>query len=286
MKYTDYTIEDNDYKKISDMFFALVKDDQTKEKLESILYEGGYKDFGLSTHITNKDNPLIEMQRRISMANLLVQNPKTFDKLVEKNVNIFHGTNGNALPSILKHGINSYDESVDKGIDVVTGEKSTRPKGRNFISFTDVLDVAEGYSTLRSSKDDENLSFEVVIGTTKEEIQKTRRVTINSDISEIGVMNNLPKESIKVLCVPPSKVKYVKKITNNNEIEVLGVEGIKDKFYYVDDMGTIYIDENKYEQIKNNTPKQEKTFKLSELKDLVYNKIFSKKEVNKEEKVK
>ena len=44
-----------------------------------------------STDFNNvKDNPDIEMQRRLGMANLLVQNPKTFDKLVENNVNIFH----------------------------------------------------------------------------------------------------------------------------------------------------------------------------------------------------
>lgn len=285
MKYTDFTLDQlnsTDYKKISNMFFELAKTKEEKEILESILYEGGYKDFGFSTHIGNRDNPQIEMQRRISMANLFVQNPKSFDILQKNNINIFHGTNANALPSILKYGVNSYDESLEKGIYVTTGETSTRQQGRSFISFTDVLDVAEDYSTINSTKDDENLSFEVIIGTTKEEVKKIRTTIIRSDVPEIGINKNLPKESIKLLGVPSSKVNYVKKIVNQ-QIEVIAIDNIKNKFYYVDDMGTIYFDQNRYQQIKDQQKQEDKVFTLSELKELIRKRLF-KKNQNEEEK--
>ena len=222
------------------------------------------------------------MQRRISMANLFVQNPKSFDILQKNNINIFHGTNANALPSILKYGVNSYDESLEKGIYVTTGETSTRQQGRSFISFTDVLDVAEDYSTINSTKDDENLSFEVIIGTTKEEVKKIRTTIIRSDVPEIGINKNLPKESIKLLGVPSSKVNYVKKIVNQ-QIEVIAIDNIKNKFYYVDDMGTIYFDQNRYQQIKDQQKQEDKVFTLSELKELIRKRLF-KKNQNEEEK--
>jgi len=282
MKYTDYTLDrinSNDYKKICNMFFALAQTQQQKEQLESILYEGGYKDFALTSHLGNKDNPQIEMQRRIAMANLITQNPKSFEILQENNINIFHGTNANALPSILKYGLNSYNQSEKDGIYVSTGEKSTRMQGRDFISFTDVLDVAEDYSTLGSSKDDENLSFEIVIGTSKEQIQEKGYVTIHSDIPEIGIKNNLPKESIKIIGVPSSKVNYVKKLVNDKNIEVIAIDNIKEKFYYVDDMGIIYLDQNKYEKIKENQTKKDKVFTLNQLKELVFNKLLKKEEI-------
>ena len=289
MKYSEYNLEsiiNNSYKKICKMFFDLSETEEQKERLISILRDGGYKDYSISSHISSKDNPTVEMRRRISMANLIIQNKEVFDKLVEKKVNIFHGTNANALPSILAHGINSFDESQRKGIYVTTGERSTRTQGRDFISFTDVLDVAEDYSSLNSYKDEENLSFEVIIGTTKEEIEKVSQIRVPSDVPEIGVKKHFPKESIKVICVPPSKVNYVKKLVGK-DIEVLGIKNIKNKFYYVDDIGLIEIYEENYKKLKEKEQEYEKVFKLSELKKFVYKKFLSKpKQEEKENQIK
>ena len=107
MQYSDFTLDQmfercKNYQDVCNIFFELAKDSERKEQLESILYTGGYKDFGCSSKISNKDNPGIELRRRLSMAYLLIRNPKSFDYFVENQINLFHGTNANALPSILK----------------------------------------------------------------------------------------------------------------------------------------------------------------------------------------
>ena len=72
------------------------------------MYYGKYesRDIAFSKR-GNKDNDEMEMKRRISMAFLFVCNPDTFVFLVTNHVNLFHGTNGNALHQILKYGLQS-----------------------------------------------------------------------------------------------------------------------------------------------------------------------------------
>ena len=110
MEYSDYTKEQvmtefGNYQELCELFFSLAKDDETKNKLEHILYEGGYKGFSFSSKIVNKDNPYIEIKRRASLAYLLIRNPETFDNLVDKQVNLFHGT---------KPKFPSTDELIEK----------------------------------------------------------------------------------------------------------------------------------------------------------------------------
>jgi len=262
------------YKKICNMFFELNTDDEIKNKLEEILYEGKYQDFYINSEICSNDNPLVEIGRRMSMAYLLIRNPETFNILMEKRINIFHGTNANALPNILKYGLNSASESTDIGIDVITGEKSTRINNkRSFISFTDVLDVALSYSTIKTEKGVENLSFEIVIGTTVDEIMKSRPKTIRSDVVEIGVDKNFPLEKIKMIGVPSDKVDFVKKLVKDQEgITVVAIDGISEKFYSIDNSSEmIYILENEFEKLKSNLKNStnNKVFSLVELKNLM-----------------
>jgi hypothetical protein len=81
MSYTEININEimdyNNYKEICDMFLALAKDDETKEKLESILYHGIYKDYYICSG-NCIDNPMVEIKRRFSMAYLIVRNPESF----------------------------------------------------------------------------------------------------------------------------------------------------------------------------------------------------------------
>jgi hypothetical protein len=94
---------------------------------------------------------MVEGQRRLSMAYLFVKNPSTFNTLAENKVNLFHGTNSTALPTILEYGLGSIDSSEKRGLDVQTGEQWSRINGkRSFVSLTDVLGIAEGYSTLKN----------------------------------------------------------------------------------------------------------------------------------------
>lgn len=266
-----YTLEQlmeiGDFQRICNCFFYVAPNQEAKNKLFEILYEGCYNGFTFSTNMSNKDNPWIEIQRRISMADLFLRNPSTFEKIVENKINLFHGTNANALPSILKTGMNSIDESQRDGIDVITGENWSRMNGkRNFISFTDVLDLAEDYSTLTPSISNKKLSFEVVIGTDVNEALKAGTTTVHSDIPEVGIRNKLPLESIKFIGVPSSKVKFVRKLVGNSDIIVMPIDGLYDKFYYVDEM-RISIFPDKLEKMKQELNKKRK------------DKIFSKKEI-------
>jgi len=52
-----------------------------------------------------KNNPHLERKKRVAFAYLLATNPETFEMIDKNNINLFHGTNANALPNILKYGL-------------------------------------------------------------------------------------------------------------------------------------------------------------------------------------
>ncbi len=274
-EYSDYGLEGikedvPGYQKLCDMFLGLAKDKETKDKLESILYRGGYEDYGMASNLGGIDNYVIEAQRRAATADLLIRNPKTFDSLSKNNVNIFHGSNANALPNILKYGLMSIDEAAENGITVTTGEVWSRRNGsRSFISVTDDLEVAKRYSTIRGQGKDENLCFGVIIGTTKEDAKKSGICRIHSDVPEIGLRKRIAPESIKSLMVPSEKVEFVKKMVGRQNIEVLAIDGMDDNFYYIDEYGILSISDDRYNNLKNRVATEKpKTFGLDEVKSL------------------
>jgi len=83
----------------------MAKNDKVKEQMEAILYEGGYGNFSVNTGLT-KNNEFIERKKRIGYAYILATNSETLDILARNNINLFHGTNANALPNILKYVLN------------------------------------------------------------------------------------------------------------------------------------------------------------------------------------
>ena len=200
------------------------------------------------------------------------------DLMAKNKINLFHGTNGNALPSILKYGVSSIYSSQQEGIDVITGEVSTRlEKPRGFVSFTDVLDIAIGYSTLSVSGEvNDELSFPVVIGTTKDDVIETGTYRISSDVCEVGVGKKLPKERIRMICVPSDKVNIVKKIVNNEEIIVAGIDDIESMFYSIEDIGMINFYPDKLKELRDNLTKHKRKFSLEELRQLVFKKGVTK----------
>lgn len=264
------------YQEICELFFELARDNEVRINLENILYNGKYKDSYIDSKMMNRGSSFIEAYRRISMADLLVRNPETFEELFQNQIKLFHGTNSNALPSILKYGLNSAFESEKKGIYVATGEKSTRIGGaRIFVSFTDVLDIAEDYSGIKPEAN-ANLSFGIVIGTTVTDVLQAGKCIVPSDIPEVGVKYKLPKEGIKTICVPPDKVEFVKKIVNNDEIKVLAMNGLNEKFYYFDiDFQTVHISYDRFNKLKEELqePKNNKFFKLEEIKNVMLKRL-------------
>lgn len=241
-----------EYKSICDRFFSLAKDEETKQKLESILYKGGYKDYNPSGGI-GRDNPLIDIQRRIGLAYLIIRNPKTFEQIVNNKIIYFHGTNANALPGIIKYGINSVDKSMELGLELTTGEQWSRIGGRrDFVSFTDVLDLAGEYSAI-SPKIETELSFPIIFGTTKENILSSRLITVKSDLQEVGVKGGFPKELIDCIMVPSNKINIITKMVDPGML-VLPMDEMQERFYsvYQDGALSIFIDEEKYEKLLNN----------------------------------
>ena len=211
-----------------------------EEKWNGILYEGGFENFSVNgsfhmeREILYKNNPGIEAKKRLNMAYLLLKNPQMIEVMQKSRAYFLHGTNANALPSILKYGINSVDTSMENNIDVTTGEKWSRINGkRSFVSLTDCLDIALLYAN--KGPNDENsknslLNFGVIIGTSFEDMNNISAHGVISDISEIGVSGNLPLENIKFLAVPDDKIEFVKKMVGQKDIEVVSMN-MSDKFY-------------------------------------------------------
>ena len=181
-----------------------------------------------------KNNPLIEGKKRLNMAYLLLKNPQIVNTIQYTGGHFFHGTNANALPSILKYGINSVDTSVENNIDVITGEKWSRRNGkRDFLSVTDCLDIAMSYaSNIELDEKDatgELLNFGIIFGISLEEMDDINTVKVQSNMPEIGILGNLPIDHIKYILVSEDKVLFVQKMIGNRPIEVLPLN-TKDQF--------------------------------------------------------
>ena len=283
MNYTAYSLDRlmdfKNYKEICDRFLELAIDEETKEKLESILYKGGYKNYDPYGG-EGRNNPYIDIQRRMGLAYLIIKNPDTFDKLVDNNIMYFHGTRVDALPGILKYGLNCVDKIKEHGEEVLTGEEWSRYDGnREFISFTDVLDIAESYSSL-SPKNKTELSFPIVIGTTKEKISDAHMMHIQSSVPEIGVRGEFPKESISCILVPSSKIDIVKKMAG--DIMVLPIDDVQNRFYWANPDGyELVVIEEKYNNLKEDIKSKED--ELKGIKESVLGRTFTKikQEVNK-----
>ena len=239
-KYSNYSstqIIDERYSQIAELIMKLAKTNEHREKLHGILYDGGIDEFSVNLDneydIPHKDSPHHESQRRIQYAYFLANNPEAFETISKNNATLFHGTKVDALPSILKHGMNSLAESTKNGIEVSTGEEWSRIPGklRNFISFTDHLGVALRYSQMSGqNKETDKDSFGVIVGMSPESTKQLDLFPVNSDVLEIGIMDHIPLDCISVLTVPTEKVEFVRKLVGERPIEVVGAQ-MQDPFY-------------------------------------------------------
>lgn len=254
----DLSKENSDYTKLCEMILKLADSEELKTKLESVLLNGTFNGYSPNGDI-GRDNAGYEIDRRLSLAFLLLNNPETFDEVVRDNIIYFHGTNSNALPSILKYGISSSAHSSELGIPVTTGEEAhSVVKGRNFVSFTDVLSLAQGYSRLKPNQNNE-LSFPIVFGTTKENILSSRFRPVDSDLPEVGVCNNITLDKVNCMMVPPEKVGILRTIVAD-KIKVYPIANNRECFF-TSLKGEIYIDYEEYEKYKNGYHHEEKTLK-------------------------
>ncbi len=281
MKYSEYSfeqiMEDDKYKEICDSFLNLDVEDEIKENLTKILYDGGVDGYSLRPNIHRENNPHTERLRRSSMAYLYLNDPETFEVLKENHINIFHGTNANALPGILKYGLHCGKKLEEENIRVTTGELWSRTKEqRDFISFTDVFEIAQSYSLISAIDRDYELDFPVIFGTTESDIAEEKVFNVTSDLSEIGVLNDYPVERIRCICVPKDKVKLVEKMVNQKQIKVLGMSNLENKFIYTTDLKYVKFSSRRYKNFIKNREKTKERISDQELEEVARTRKVSK----------
>lgn len=236
------------YENICNVFFDMAPSKKARATLQEILLRGEFDGFSFSSKLHNRNNPSIEASRRIAMANLYVQNPESFKYIVKNKIDLFHGTNANALESIINNGLFSLSESSNKGIEVTTGEEWSRGLSqRGFVSFADIFDISKYYSQISGEQNNADLDFPIIIGTTTAAADKAGTIKVWSDVCEIGVRGKLDPSEIKAIFVPEDKVEITKKIVGD-KVEVLQFNE-KESFYNADDYG-IDINEEEVQKLK------------------------------------
>ena len=277
MNYSFESIASEEYLKLSEKLLSLAKDPETQEKMRLILYEGQCGSFKTDNKLHIRSNSFWEGQKRISYAYMLATHPETFDLLAENNIDLFHGTASNALPHILKYGLQSVNTQVKRGSYPEGVEAWSRiAGGRDFISFTNVLNVALDYVEMNVDHPfAKHGTFGTVIGINSEALSPTKRCYVKSDVPEVGIVDELPLENFGVILVPESKVKFVQKLIGNLNISV-GACDIDDRFFNFDKYDeSIYIDEEKFEQIQNRPKKESHIFAHHSLKELTESRKIS-----------
>ncbi len=287
MMYSDYLIDQITspiYEQVGQKLLSLAENEETRRKMNGILYEGGFDNFSINgeyameREVLFKNNPTIEAQKRLNMSYLLLTNPKMLEEMQQTGAVFFHGTNANALPSILKYGINSVDKSRENNIEVTTGEEWSRAQGkRNFVSVTDCLDVALNYAGINPNIENTQnslLNFGIVVGVSFQNMADIKTTRVSSDIPEVGVIENLPLDHIKFLAVPKDKEEFVKKLIGQKNIEIVGMD-LDDIFYNLDFHSKLEILESTKE---NSIPTRttQNTFTKQEIKKVVQGRRISK----------
>ena len=225
----------------------------------------------MEREISYKYNPTIESEKRLNMAYLLLKNPQMIEVIQKSSGYFLHGTNANALPSILRYGINSVDTSIENNIAVTTGEAWSRVDGkRDFVSLTDCLNVALSYTNMNhydNNSTNSLLNFGVVIGASFKDMDGLSFSSIYSDMSEIGVSGNLPVDHIKFLAVPVDKVEFVKKMVGQKDIKVVSMD-MRDVFFSSNFIEKLNLLEQSKENIEPPKPHYPTYFK-DDVKPLV-----------------
>ena len=193
-----------------------------------IFYYGRCGNYIIGNSLASKDNALLEFERRTKLIELASTNLEAFEQIISNNLNLFHGTNVNALPNILKYGLLSENESYKNDIPVSTGESWSRRQGvrRNFISFTDQIDTALHYSSIAPDIPSDLLSFGIIVGISSDNIKDLNTYKVPSDIPELGICDSLPVSKITTLFVPPDKIEFISKLVGDAKISVVGLDSM------------------------------------------------------------
>lgn len=203
-----------------------IEDEKTRQKILEIFYNGECEGYNLEG-VCSKDNAYLDFMRRKNLIEIAHNDINAFKQIINNNINLFHGTNFNALPGIIKHGgMLSLNESNLNDNPVLTGEKWSRMHNlaRNYISFTDQVDKALGYSLISPSTESTLASFGIMIGISSDDIKDLKTFNVHSDIPELGILDKLPMSKIKTIFAPNERIEFVSKIIGDAPIQVVPLD--------------------------------------------------------------
>ena len=294
-EYSPNEFNNKDYLNVGDLLLKYAPSDESKRRIQGILKDGGYDNYSVNENadLMNHNSPIKEEKKRIGMAWLISRYPQTFDTIRENDIAFFHGTNSNALPYILKNGLNSLDKIKKDGGVVLTGETWSMKyrlgqQSGNFVSVTDDIDTAGDYSTYGTSN---GAAYSVLLGIKKSALSKLRTRTIHSDCVEMGIVDGIPPELISFIGVPEDKINDVKKmILQNSKIDMTSVDvnGIieqyrdinvkpvdfNERFYYIDEAGVISYSAEKAEQMYRGEKEPRKAFGIEQFRKLSLTRVL------------
>ena len=195
---------------------------ETKDVVHNLLYEGGHDGFSVNNRLIYPDNAFSESNRRLDFASMAINSPECFESIKKNGVNLFHGTNSNALADILKNGLYSEEKILTMGKNVSTGEGILGRDSRDFVSLTDDMELALKYAMHKPFSDAKHKeSFGVILGVSSEELEEDRKIQlkpVRSITREIGVKDHLPIEKVKFISVPKEKISQVQKMFKKYKI--------------------------------------------------------------------
>lgn len=287
-KEDDLFIKYPGYKKLYECFMELARNDAQKDAIEQIMKNGEYNGFKLNSMLSNKkDSQVVERNRRIDFAEMILFDENLFYNLANNGLNVFHGTKIDALETILSKGLFSSSELNEKEIELKTGEeyamrnnpkyseydyKNNLPK-RGFISLTDDFTTSAQYADFRYEELDEysinrgkiirrDKNIPIILcfnGTDIKQEHGKSLVNVKSDCNEIGVTESINSSDIKCIITSYDKMDYVKSLASKYGIDVLGYD-FNNKFEkrLIDKKGKFYdklnydikIDEQEFESSK------------------------------------
>ena len=287
------------YRRLYECFLELANSDIQKDALEQIMKYGEYNGFKLNSMLSNeKDSERSERNRRIEFAEMILHDESLFFKLANNKLNCFHGTEGQALETILNNGLLSSIKLSEKGIQLKTGEEYEYSKKyadiyemygsaekRHFTSLTDDFSTSVIYALFVTTEFQEQFKkkfgkefdkIPIIIcfnGNNIAQKYGNSLVHVKSTCNEIGITTSINPSDIKCIITSYDKIEYVQSLAIKYGIDVLGYnpnnkfsKGLnsdkKGKFYSRLDYD-IVIDEQEFANCKESIKEELKKSKIN-----------------------
>lgn len=255
------------YKRLYECFIELANTDSQKIAIEQIMKTGEFNGFKINSMLSNeKDSIRAERNRRIEFAEMILTNESLFLNLSNNGLNCFHGTEIDALDTILNKGLLSSTELSEQEIQLRTGEEYKMNQSniyggvekRHFVSLTDDFKTSVGYAGFHSKEQIEffktNYGKElkdepIIICFNSDDIAQkygNSLVHVQSTCNEIGLTTSISPSDIKCIITSYEKIEYVQSLASKFGIDVLGYDPSYkfDKGLNVNSSGKFYTRQN------------------------------------------